>query len=200
LTLVLFLSVIAVRTAIGWDQRFMIWMVPSFALLAAGYRDRVGPSSVLVATSFAAAFALGNLFSMYANGSDGMFTRSAVQLATTGQRARLADVNPDRYGHKIDGFARLDATAQASDSVLYVGWEDTWMYPAWGPRFTRVVSGVSGPDDTRERIRSSAYRFVVIEDDAGEALRESARHALEGPGYAVLVDAEGRTIFERVDQ
>lgn len=197
LTFVLFLSVIAVRQPIYFDQRFMIWMVPCFALLASAHRARLDRVGLLVAVSFSAAFSLTNLFLIYTNGSEGLFARSSLHLASTGELARLTDVVPSRYTAKIDGFDVLDGRAQPSDSILYVGWEDTWMYPAWGRRFTRFVSGVSSLEDARTRVAGGAYRFVVVEDDAGVDLREGAVRASWDAGYSLLTDADGRTIFER---
>jgi hypothetical protein len=194
---VLFASVIAVRRPIQWDQRFMIWMVPTLAVLSARVLARLRPPSLLVAVSFAAAFSLGSLFLVYTDASDGLFTKSGLHLMHRGELASLVDVPSRRFLAKIDGFAALDRRAAPGDSVLYVGAEDTWMYPAWGRRFARHVRGVYDAEDAGARVAEGVFRFVVIEDDAAESLRVATRRSAEAAGYRVLVDADGRVIFER---
>ena len=195
LVLVLFVSVIAIRQPIGWDQRFMIWLVPCFGVLALSLLRDASPRPLLVLASFAAAFAANNLFRTFTDASEGMFTRSAQHLVAEGELASLADVVQEKYRFKIDGYAALDGAAAARDSVLYVGAEDTWMYPAWGRRFTRHVRGVSGPADAERQVVSTAFRFIVVEDDASPDLRAAVTDAASA--YSELVEADGRRILMR---
>lgn len=197
LVLALFISVIAVRQPIGWDQRFMIWMVPAFAVLAALLLRHVETRSLLALVAFAAAFGLGNLFRTFTDASDGLFRRSAVHLVQHGELAMLHDVAQPKYMFKIDGYAALDSVAMPGDSVLYVGWEDTWMYPAWGRRFARHVRGVQNAADVEERLGTGTWRFVVVEDDALPELKASALRVAAALDYRDLVQAEGRRILQR---
>jgi len=193
----LFFSVVLVREAIQWDQRFMIWMVPTFAVLATAAVPRLAPRGTLLIGAFVVGFAVHGLFRVYTDASSGLFVRSAKHLASAGVPARLVDVPPEGYRHKIDGFAALDARAAPTDSVLYVGAEDSWMYPAWGRRFTRHVEGVAGPADVAGRIAARSYRFLVVEDASDAGLRATALEAARRAGYGTLLDAEGRTLLER---
>lgn len=195
LVLVLFVSVIAIRQPIGWDQRFMIWLVPCFAVLALSLLRDVPARPLLVLASFAAAFAATNLFRTFTDASEGLFTRSAQHLAAEGELATLADVVQEKYRFKIDGYAALGAAAAARDSVLYVGAEDTWMYPAWGRRFTRYVRGVADAADAERQVASNVYRFIVVEDDASPDLRAVVTGAASR--YGDLVVADGRRILVR---
>lgn len=197
LVLFLFGSIIAVRQPIGWDQRFMIWMVPSFAILAGLLVRGVRPRKLLVIASFGAAFGMANLLRTVTDASGGLFPRSARYLAFQGQLASLRDVPQTKYIAKIDGYDVLDRSASPADSILYVGWEDTWMYPAWGRRFTRYVSGVSDADDAERRLATGTYRFVVVEDDATPELKRRVLDGSEAAGYGYLVRAHGRRILER---
>jgi hypothetical protein len=199
LAFALFASVIAVRQPIGWDQRFMLWMVPTFSVFALTLLRTAEPRTVLMLVSAAAAFGLVNLFQTFSNASEGLFVRSAVHLVREGELASLRDVAQPKYLYKIDGYAALDRTASPGDSVLYVGWEDTWMYPAWGRRFDRYVSGVDGPQDAAQRTATRTYRFLVVEDDASQALKDATLAAAARAGYTDLVPAEGRRIMQRSD-
>ena len=195
----LFVSVIAVRIPIRWDQRFMIWMVPTFGILAGTLVERINARHGLVLASAAASFALFNLFLILSNEMDGLFTRSATYLATTGDLARYADVPPRQYLHVIDGYALLDRTAARQDSVLYVGSDDSWMYPSWGDGFTRHVRGVLSEADAVEQVTAGAYRFLVIEQGADPRLRDAVAAAASAQGYRILHDGETRVILQRPD-
>ena len=197
LTVVLFGSIIAVREPIQWDQRFMIWLVPALAILGLSLFRTARPGSVVAAVSFASALALSNVFVLVTNAEDALFVRSATHLATTGGLASLHDVPPVDFPRKIDGFGRLAREADDGDSVLYVGAEDTWMYPAWGRRFRLRVRGVDGPRDAAAQMREGGHRFVVLEEDASPELRRAVLEAAEGAAYATWVEAEGRLLLVR---
>ena len=197
LTVILFVSVILVRKPIMWDQRFMIWMVPVFAMLAVSILPNWSRSTYLAIASFCAALAVINLVQIYSNASGGILARSAVHLVTTGEVPRLTDVAHDRYLYKIEGFDVLAAEASAKDSILYVGAEDTWMYPAWGRGFSRHVEGVRDSSDVAHKTASGAYAFIVVEADAADVLEQAAFAAGVHGGYAELYASPNRRILMR---
>jgi hypothetical protein len=197
LVAILFGSIIAVRESIQWDQRFMIWLVPAMTVLALSLFRRATSGSILVAVSFACAFTLSNVFVLITNAEDSLFVRSATHLAKKRELASLLDVPPIDFPRKIDGFDRLAELAGDGDSVLYVGAEDTWMYPAWGRRFRWRVRGVDGPEDAATQVGERGHRFVVLEDDASADLRRTVLAAAEEASYATLVDANGRLLLIR---
>jgi len=197
LTAVLFASVVAVRVPIQWDQRFMIWLVPVSAILALSLFRSAHPRAVVAAASFASALALSNVFVQVTNAEDALFVRSAKHLATTGRLASLHDVPPVDFPEKIAGFDRLARQADDGDSVLYVGAEDTWMYPAWGRRFRLNVHGVDGPRDAADRMKAGGHRFVVLEEAASAELRHAVLGAADESGYRRWVEAEGRLVLMR---
>lgn len=197
LSFTLFLSVILVRHPIQWDQRFMIWMVPAFAVLAGTLVRRWQVSVQLAAISFCSAFALFNVIQMYTNASGGIFPKSSLHLLSNGELPRLADVAHEKYLYKIDGFQLLGEESGERDSILYVGAEDTWMYPAWGRRFTRHVSGVRDSADLAIKMRSGAYAFVVVEGEAADELQHAAADPESGAGYVELYASPQRSILRR---
>jgi hypothetical protein len=192
------LSVIAVRSPISTDHRFMTWMVPVLAILAASLFERWDSRRVLVLTAAAASFALVHLFQTFTNEMDGVFTRSATHLLSTGSLARYADVPSRHYVFMIEGFDVLERAAE-SDSVLYAGTDDSWMYPAWGARFTRHVRGVWNPADAAQQVTSGQYRFIVVEAEASGEIRNAVREAARLQGYNTVAEVEGRVILERHD-
>jgi hypothetical protein len=194
---VLFVSVIALRLPIRWDQRFMIWMVPTLAIFAGSLVERIHSRYLLALTGAAAAFTIANLFLVLTKEADGLFNRSALHLAGTGVPARYVDVANERYLHMNDGFEVLDAQAAPEDSILYVGSDDSWMYPAWGPRFTRHVEGVANQDHAALAVASRRFRYVVVEDAALPGIRLAVEEQIEPARYRVLVRAEGRVLLVR---
>lgn len=193
----LFVSVIALRLPIQWDQRFMIWMVPTLAILALSLARRWAPRALVAATAAAASLALVQLALTITNESDGLFMRSAQHLAGTGTLARHADVPNPRYTAMGAGFAALDAAAGPRDSVLYAGTDDSWMYPAWGARFSRYVVGVDDAEQAAAQVRSGRFRFIVVENEAREPIRRAIATTAAGAGYRTLQQADGRVIFVR---
>jgi hypothetical protein len=193
----LVVSVIAVRLPIGWDQRFMIWLVPTLAILALSYIERLDERRVLAITWVAAVLALGNLGLALTLESDKLFSRSALHLVATHSLPRYIDVANQRYPHMKDGFATLDRYATNRDSILYAGTDDSWMYPAWGPRFTRHVEGVWDADHAGKQVSHRQFRFVVVEAEADPEIRRVVAARTADSGYRVLVNANGRTIFVR---
>ena len=197
LAVILFVSVIALRLPIRWDQRFMIWIIPVLAVFALSLRERLAVRYVLVLTASAASFGLMNLLLTVTAEADGLFDRAATHLATTRSLARYVDVPNRRYLFMNDGFEALDEAAAPGDSVLYVGTDDSWMYPAWGPRFTRRVDGVADAPDASAKVAARSYRFVVLEDAASPSIHAVVEREIVTSGYRVLTDADGRTIFAR---
>ncbi len=197
LVFVLFVSVVIARQPVRWDQRFMIWMVPAFAILAISLFTRVKKPALLALVSFCSAFCILNVIQIVTNASDGIFAKSAMQVATDGELPRLSDVSQENYMYKIEGFDVLDSKAGESDSVLYVGAEDTWMYPAWGRGFTRHVSGVREAADVESQMGTGSYRFVVIEADAAASLKEATDTQKISDRYVEMYSSPNRSILER---
>ena len=194
---VLFLSVIALRLPIQWDQRFMMWMVPALAVLALWLTRHWQGRSLVAVAAAAAAVAVLNVTLTLTDEADALFNRSALHLAGTGTLARYADVPNERYMYMNAGFEVVDLQAMPGDSVLYVGSDDSWMYPAWGARFTRHVEGVSGAGHAAEQVASRRFRFVIVEDVAREEVRHASAAAAAAAGYDELVRADGRVVYMR---
>jgi hypothetical protein len=197
LTATLVLSVIAVRVPIQWDQRFMIWLVPALGVLALTRLERLRSDRLRLITWLALVLAFVNAGAALTLESDRLVPRSARHLLSTGQLARYVDVPNRRYPDMVDGFAALDRAAGAADSVLYVGSDDSWMYAAWGPRFSRRVEGVWNADHADAQVAGRRFRFVIIEDAARPDIRRAAAERAAASGYEVLVDADGRTVLTR---
>jgi hypothetical protein len=196
----LILSVIAVRRPIGWDQRFMIWLVPTLAILALSLVERLPVRRILAVTWVGAGLVAMNLVMLLTLESDGLFRRSAVHLASTGSVARYLDVPNRRYLFMKEGLGALDRAAAARDSILYVGTDDSWMYPLWDRRFTRHVAGVWDAEHAADRIASRWFRFVVVEHGALPDIRDAAEARAADSGYHILVAAPDRTIYVRDDR
>ena len=196
MTAALLLSVVAVRLPIEWDQRFMIWLVPACAVLAVSLVERLDERRVLVLAAAATAIAVVNLALIFSNGAEGMFARSVRYLAATGALPRDVDAPAPRYLRMIEGFSVLDS-ATDTDSVLYIGTDDSWMYPSWGRYFTRHVRGVWNEADAAEQVTSRRQRFIVIESRALSRIRASAVNAAHASGYVPVFSSEHRVILER---
>ena len=196
MTAALLLSVVAVRLPIEWDQRFMIWLVPACAVLAVSLVQRLDERRVLVLATAATAIGLVNLALIYSNGAEGMFARSVSYLGATGALPRDVDAPAPRYVRMIEGFSVLDR-ATDTDSVLYIGSDDSWMYPSWGRHFTRHVRGVWNEADATEQVTSRRQRFIVIESAALPRIRESATDAAHASGYVPVFSSAHRVILER---
>jgi hypothetical protein len=197
LTATLFVSVVAVRLPIQWDQRFMIWLVPAFAILALLLIERWPAHVLLRMTWIAAALVAVNVAVLLTLESDRLLPRSMRHIAATGELPRIADVPNRRYPDMIDGFAALDRMAAPSDSILYVGSDDSWMYASWGRRFTRHVEGVRDDGHAGRQAASRVFRFIVVEEAAGSAVKAAVEQAA-GTGYSVVHAGRGRTLYERV--
>jgi hypothetical protein len=196
-SLILFVSIIAVRLPIRWDQRFMIWLVPVLAVLALANGRELAARYTVALVAASAALGLVNLLLMLTNEAEGIFNRSALHLVQTGEPARYIDVPLPRYPAMKDGFAVLDSVAVPRDSVLYAGADDMWMYLAWGPRFTRHVEGVWDAEHAAQQLTGRQFRFVVIEHAASIAIRDALARAAVEAGYTSLVSARSRTILVR---
>jgi hypothetical protein len=195
----LFLSVIAIRRPIGWDQRFMIWLVPTLAILSLSFLETLTPRRILLVARVAAILVVGNLALALAVEYDGLFRRSALQLAVTGEVAQYLDVPNRRYLYMKEGLDTLDRTATARDSILYIGTDDSWMYPLWGRRFTRHVEGVRDADHAGARVASRQFRFLVVEAEAEPSIQGATEARAAESGYIVLARNEHRTVFVRDD-
>jgi hypothetical protein len=197
LAVTLFLSVIAVRLPIGWDHRFMIWLVPVLGVLALTRIEQRRADRFRLLARLALVLVAINAVVALALESDRLVPRSARHLLTTGQLARYIDVPNRRYLYMVDGFAGLDSAAVPSDTILYVGSDDSWMYLGWGRHFSRRVEGVWNADHAAAQLVTRRYRFVVIEDGARRDLRAAATDQAIESGYIVFADAIGRTIYSR---
>lgn len=194
---VLFVSVIIARLPIQWDQRFMIWMVPVLAILALCMLRNWSPPALLALGAFCSALALFHVVHIFTNGAGGMFEKSAVHLARNGELARLTDVRHEKYDYKIDGFEKLAAAAGPEDSILYIGAEDTWQYPAWGRGFSRTVIGVRDSADVARKLQDQSFDFAVVEADAADPLRRAVRVGAKQQAFTQLYTSANRSIFRR---
>jgi hypothetical protein len=193
----LFLSIIAVRRPINWDQRFMIWLVPTLAILALTLARGTQPRLLLVLTSVAATLGLVNTALTLTNEGDAIFTRSVQHFFQTGTLARYIDVPHQQFESRADGYDVLDRKAMPADSILYAGSEDAWMYPAWGGRFTRHVEGVWDAEHAASQVASRQFRFVVIETSTAREIRDAMERQASATGYETLVSAPHRLIMIR---
>lgn len=193
----LFLSVIAVRLPIRWDQRFMIWMVPVTAVLALSLARRVHVRYLIAVAGLAAGLTLVHLSLTLTMEADSLLSRSGRHLLATGSPARYVDVPNPRYLYRSDGFEVLARSATPTDSVLYAGTDDSWMYLAWGPRFTRHVEGVQDARHASEEVASRRFRFIVMELSVRPGIADAVQGQAGRSGYSVLTEAEGRIIFSR---
>lgn len=198
LTAVLFISIIIVREPIQWDQRFMIWLVPVFAVFSAPLLKAWTPVARVALVAFCSAVCFINVANLFANESDGLFAKSALHLIEQGELPRLIEVPHEKYKFMSEGFDVLDGEAKGGDAVLYIGAEDTWMYLAWGKRFTRKVTGVRDVADARHKIASQQYCFIVIESWADEGVKRASHRAAEEAGYFRLFDGQERSIYKRL--
>ena len=197
---ILFASVIAARLPIRWDQRFMIWMIPVAGILAMHAVRTLQDRHLIAIAGVAAGLTVANLALLMTTESASLFPRSAMHLLETGAPARYLDVANDRYLHMSDGFEHLDREAAPGDSILYAGSDDSWMYLAWGPRLTRHVEGVSGPEQAAEAVTSRRFHYIVLEDDLDPGIERAVRARTQAAGYRLLVEAEGRSILLRAPE
>jgi hypothetical protein len=195
----LLLSVIAVRQPIGWDQRFMIWLVPTLAILALTMAEHLADRRLIAVAWVAAVLGGGNAALALGAESDALFRRSALHLAATGGLPGYLDVANRRYLRMRDGYDTLDRVAAPGDSILYVGTDDSWMYPLWGRRFTRHVEGVWDADHAASRIATRRFRFLVVEHGTAPEILTAAQRQAAAAGYATLTAERDRTIFVRDD-
>jgi hypothetical protein len=193
----LFASVVAIRLPIGWDQRFMLWMIPVAAVLALSLAERTPTRNLLALCGLVAGLALVNVSTALTLESDRLFHRSVEHLATTGELARYTDVANTRYRNRDDGFEVLALEAAPTDTVLYAGTDDSWMYLAWGPRFTRRVEGVRDAAHAASQVASRRFDFIVMERSVPPEIERAIVREAGSAGYATLAQAEGRLIMRR---
>jgi hypothetical protein len=97
------------------------------------------------------------------------------------------------------GFDEVDARALPRDSVLYAGTDDSWMYLAWGRRFTRHVEGVWDAGHAATQVSSRRFRFVILESATHPDIHESIRAHAREADYDILAETRRRTVFVRHD-
>lgn len=193
----LFVSVIAVRLPIRWDQRFMTWLIPVAAILALSLVPRIQARYLVAVGGAASAMSILTLALIVTGGADNLFHRSVDHLLATGSPATYVDVPNARYRYRDDGFDTLNREAAASDSVLYVGTDDSWMYPSWGRGFTRHVEGVGDAAHAATQVGTGRFRFIVLEEEVRPDIGDAVMGEAEASGYRPLVRAEGRVILVR---
>ncbi len=210
LTVVLFLSVIGFRRPQPSDQRFMIWVVPSLTILAVSFLQHLKPARILIGTLFVSGLVLFSFFHIY-YGSPSLtafLTRaSARHFQEHRELPRFVDFFPEgemrladgRAIRKLQGYEILEREMAVSDRVLYIGGRQTWMYPSWGRRFTRFVTGVSDLNDALGKIESKQYRFIVFEKQAEPDLRDLSLKSAKALGYVRIANTRRRAIYKRQD-
>ena len=168
-----------------FDARWTIWLVGALAawlLLEYGARLEKGRGVVL---GLVAGLAVMSVWIAAAPSA----AKCLYLTYAIGRPLRTYDTMP-----WTKGYDRMDDVAAPSDEVLYIGGQDTWQYPCWGPRFTRRVTGVDDADDAASTLRDGP-RFVVVEDAAVADLRNAVADGL-ARHYAVFFEGYGRTIYE----
>jgi hypothetical protein len=195
----LFLSVIAVRLPIGWDQRFMIWLIPVLSIPALSWASRLSLRRQLSIAWLAAGLAAVNVAVTLTLEADRLFARSLRHLVATGALPAYLDVPNRRYIPMKTGFDEVDARALPRDSVLYAGTDDSWMYLAWGRRFTRHVEGVWDAGHAATQVSSRRFRFVILESATHPDIHETIRAHAREADYDILAETRRRTVFVRHD-
>lgn len=195
----LFLSIIAVRLPINWDQRFMIWLIPVLAIAALSWAARLPARRQMAIAWVAAGLAGINVAVTLTLEADGLFPRSVRHVLSAGALPAYLDVPNGRYSFMNTGFEAVDARATPRDSILYAGTDDSWMYLAWGRRFTRHVEGVWDPEHAGAQVSSRRFRFVIVEAEAHSDVRVATRARAREAQYSILAETDDRTIFVRRD-
>ena len=172
-------------------------MVPVFAILALSLGERMHVRHFIPLAGFTAGLAFLNLTHVLTMESENLFHRSAHHLASTGSPARYVDVPNSSYSYRSDGSRALTTWATLADSVLYAGTDDSWMYLAWGPRFTRHMEGIRNAAHASEQVVSGRFRFIVMEKEVTPEVAAAIREHAATEGYGILTDAEGRVILVR---
>jgi hypothetical protein len=175
----------------------MLWMIPVAAVLALSLAERTPTRNLLALCGLVAGLALVNVSTALTLESDRLFHRSVEHLATTGELARYTDVANTRYRNRDDGFEVLALEAAPTDTVLYAGTDDSWMYLAWGPRFTRRVEGVRDAAHAASQVASRRFDFIVMERSVPPEIERAIVREAGSAGYATLAQAEGRLIMRR---
>jgi len=108
---------------------------------------------------------------------------------------------PDgRIKDSLAGYQVLERAAKASDTILFIGGQDSWIYPAWGRGFTRQVVGVDSLQDAENKIKSKRFDFIIIEERAKQILRDASLELMKSSNYkAIYKNKETRFIYQRLE-
>ena len=108
---------------------------------------------------------------------------------------------PDgRIKDSLAGYEVLERVSKASDAILFIGGQDSWIYPAWGRGFTRQVVGVDSLQDAENKIRSERFGFIIIEKRAKRILRDPSLEVVESIDYKpIYKNKETRFIYQRLE-
>jgi hypothetical protein len=209
LTAVLFLSVTGLRRPQPSDQRFMIWVVPSLTILAVSFLQQLKPARILIGTLFASGLALFSFSHAFGDSSQlALMTLESVRhFQERRELLHYVDLFPEgalrladgQVIRKLQGYEILEREAAVSDRVLYIGGKQTWMYPSWGRRFTRSVTGVSDLNDALGKIESKGYRFIVVEKLTELNLRDRSLKSAKALDYVRIANTKRRVIYKRPD-
>ena len=174
--------------ATAFDMRWMIWLVGALGVyFLLEHRAALERERALV-LGLIAAFAISSVWAASAPS----VAKCLWLTVREGRMLRSYDTMPWTKGYDL-----VDKVSGPRDELLYVGTEDSWQYPCWGPRFTRRVEGVSSGADAVEKLRRLP-RFVVVEDAASQELKTVLAPGL-AERYQVLYAGNARTIYIRPD-
>lgn len=182
-------ATVAVHPLGELDQRFLIWVVPVTLVLAMHALElHLSPAFFRM---LSAGFILVTVRSVLAVG---------YPFAIKSPLFGAIQVWPEVSGYE----AMHDALP--GDTVLYMGDEDTAVYPCWGRRYSRTVWAADSLVTLRNYFDRSP-RWVVLETSAPEDLRIATLEFLSAQGYTKvseeppeadeLPDKARRTIWRR---
>jgi hypothetical protein len=201
LAALLFLSITAFRKPDPQDHRFMVWMIPAFGLLTLSWGERWREKTISRLAILATFLALVYFGYIYTKPSFfGVAVReSFAYLLKHRELPFITSVSPaDPWlTQRFSGYEVLEQKARPGDPVLYVGGKSSTMYPSWGRRFSRRVTGVEDVYDAVEKIDSQQYRFIVSENGAESVLRYVSRKRAEALGYTNIFKGRKRLIYKR---
>jgi len=210
LTLFLFIGIIAFRMPRPHDHRFMIWLVPCLGLLTLSFLHRTSSKLILVLVTAIGLLAMSDFIYIRTQSTFGRINLSSLNhLIQEGSFLRYVDFFPEGLmtrssGKKVtylQGYQQLEKRAHADDWILYIGESRTnnksYMYPSWGPRFSRTVHSVSDIDDAVQKIRSGDYRFIIMEKKADKTLRNSCLKVIKSSDYQRISKMTRRAVYQR---
>ncbi len=207
MTIIFFLCILGFRVPRPHDQRFMTWLVPCLAILTLSLLPKQNKRILIFLTASLGIYALTDWSIVWANSSLGMMLRNGIwQIASHQHVPRYVDYFRHGSmltvsGKKLDylaGYNTLEEMADSNDSVLVIGGKDSWIYPAWGSRFSRKIEGVSDHADSLRKIRSHTYNFVVVERSANANIRQSAHGELRQSPYSPMARNRRRSVYQLI--